>query len=405
MRVGVLTSLFPTPARPFEGIFCERRYRALVERGHDVEIVHPLPLVPPGLAALGLGPEHWRAIAGAPAREERSGLSVHRPRYVHVPRLALGNARRFAAVGRQALAARPAFDVVVCDYAWPAARAVPDEPRAALDVAGWVVSGRGSDVLQVRGVPALRGPLARGLRAAGHWCGVSADLVRAMDELGEAPGRGVLVPNGVDLERFRPADRAAARARLGHPLVTGDEPVVLVVGHLIERKDPLLAARAFAAGAPPDARLVFIGRGPLAEPLGRALGELGIGDRAGRLGELDARELADWYAAADALLLTSHREGRPNVVLEALASGRPAVATAAGGTAELLAELPGCVCPEHDPAAIGAALARVLRAPPTPDACRATVAHLTWSASAERLESLLHRAAREAQDRHAGARA
>lgn len=401
MRIGVLTSLFPTPARPFEGIFCERRYRALRERGHGVHVVHPLPWAP---TFLGLAPERYRALASAPRHEERAGLRVTRPRYLHVPKRARGNARRFAAVGRRTLfAGAEPPEVVVCDYAWPAARAVPDrvgdrEPGGREGV-GWVVSGRGSDVLLVQGVPSLRPELVRGLRAAQAWCGVSQDLVDAMDALAGHPG-GVLVPNGVDLERFRPRDRGAARARLE---LDAAGPLVLVVGHLIERKDPLLAARAFAAGAPADARLVFVGRGPLAEPVAALCRELGLGERARLVGEAAPAELADWYAAADALLLCSHREGRPNVVLEALASGRPVVATPAGGTAELLEGRPELLAPDHEPGTIGAALAGVLRAPPAPSELRALVEPLTWSASAERLESLLQRAAREAHDRRPGA--
>lgn len=386
MRIAVLTSLYPSRVRPHEGLFAERRWTGMRGRGHEVRVVHPLPWAPP-LASLRPA---WAEIARMSARETRSGIEIERPRYVHLPGRALGNARRFARRGIAALLARGAPEVVVADYAWPSAAAAPE--LAARGVA-CVVSGRGSDVIAVAERAPLKAALARGLRAAGHWCAVSQDLVRRMDELGGAPGRGVLVPNGVDLELFRPRERAAARAELGLPAAGR---VVLVVGHLIERKDPLLALRSFAAalGRDPAAQIVFVGRGPLGPALEREAASLGLAQRARLLGELEPARLASAYAAADALVLTSRREGRPNVVLEALASGLPVVATPAGGTAELLAGLEGALVESREPERIGAALASALARAPAPEVLRARVAPLSWDASLAALEGCLAAAVR-----------
>lgn len=394
MRIAVLTSLYPTAERPFEGIFAERRWAGMLARGHAVRVVQPLPYSP---GSLGLGGDHWRALARAARNETRQGIEIRRPRYVHLPRLASSNARRFARRGVSELlgAGAGSFgrpDVVCCDYAWPAAAAAQQLARQGQPV---VISGRGSDVLQVAGVPSLRPELERGLRAAGHWLAVSQDLVSAMDELGAAPGRGVLVPNGVDLERFAPRERAACRAELG---LDPDGQLVLVVGHLIERKDPRLALRAFAAGAPPGARLVFLGRGPLEEVLRQEIIELGLEQRVSLVGERGPEELSAWYGASDVLLLCSTREGRPNVVLEALASGRAVLATQAGGTAELLEGLEGALATTREPAELGALLRAQLENPPSSERLRAQVAELSWEASYARLESCLAAAVAARQD-------
>jgi glycosyltransferase involved in cell wall biosynthesis len=381
VNVGVLTSLYPGPPRPHEGIFAERRWTGMRARGHGIRIVHPLPRAP-GPLARGA----WREIQEMPRREVRSGIPVARPRYLHLPGRALGNARRFARTGvRTLLAGAGTPDVVMCDYAWPAAAAVP-----LLCGIPCVVNGRGSDVLQVAGEAELADELAHCLRAAGHWCAVSRDLVRAMDALaGEA--RGVLVPNGVDLDAFAPGDRAGARAALELP---AQGPLVLVVGHLIERKDPLLALEAFAAGAPADARCVLLGRGPLEGAVRERAARTDLAGRVELRGEVPAAALARWYAACDVLLLTSRREGRPNVVLEALAAGRPVVATEAGGTGELLAGLSGCgLTDDRRPAAIGRLLADVLAGPAAPEELRASVQELSWDAGLDVLEGLLERAA------------
>jgi glycosyltransferase involved in cell wall biosynthesis len=250
-----------------------------------------------------------------------------------------------------------------------------------------VVSGRGSDVLEVAGEAALADELAVGLRAAGHWCAVSQDLLARMDRLGGKAGQGVLVPNGIDLELFRPRPRAAARAALCLP---ANGRLVLVCGHLIERKDPLLALEVFLRACGGEERLVFLGRGPLESQLRAAIRARSAEARVELRGEVPPEELARWYAAADLLLLTSRREGRPNVVLEAMASGRPVLATDAGGTAEVLGELaPAMLARAREPQALAHQLGALLATPFEPESLAASVAHLTWEASAQALEGCL----------------
>jgi glycosyltransferase involved in cell wall biosynthesis len=286
----------------------------------------------------------------------------------------------------RALLADERPDVVVGDYAWPAAAAAPLLAEHGLP---FVISGRGSDVLQVAGEAGLGDELAAHLRRAGHWIGVSRHLVDAMDELAGAPGRGRLVPNGVDTELFAPVSREQARTKLGR---APGERLVLVVGHLIPRKDPLLALETLHAIAPElraTLRGVFIGRGPLEDAVRARAKELGLAERIELVGEQPPERLATWYSAADVLLLTSSREGRPNVVLEALACGTPVLATDAGGTRELLAGLDGMLATSREPAQLARELEALFRREPDREALRRHVAPLSWSASLETLEACL----------------
>lgn len=379
MRIVVLTSLYPSSVRPNEGVFAERRWAGMRSRGHDVRVVHPLPWAP-----LTLGRRDWSEI-GRMAREEvRGGIEIERPRYAHVPRSARSNAGRFARCGVRAVLARERPEVVVADYAWPASSAAPSLAREGV---ACVVNGRGSDVLQVAETPALARELGANLRAAGHWCAVSRDLVERMDALAGSR-RGVLVPNGVDGTLFRPRERAACRRELEFG-ATG--PLVLVVGHLIERKDPLLALECAAelAKSRDDLQLVFLGRGALENALRERIDALGMRERTHVLGDVAPQRLALWYGAADALLLTSRREGRPNVVLEALSSGLPVLATDAGGSAELVAGHDGMLARDRDARALAAMLGALLDRPRSPEQLAASVAPLTWDASLHQLELVL----------------
>ena len=416
MRIAVVTSLFPVPARPREGVFAERRWTGMVARGHEVCLFHPIPWAPPAPLDLLLGSER-AGLARAPARQDCGGIDVRRPRYLHLPGQAASNAKRFARSTVSAINAVSAlntssainassaldaseaehsnkpFDVIVCDYAWPAAMITQELAGQATPI---VIHGRGSDVLLVREDPKLAKLLADSLRIARHWCAVSSDLVEAMDSLAKCPKHGMLTPNGVDPELFQLGSKAAARAEVMPTIKADDGRLILVVGHLIERKRPLLALRTFAAVAAANDRLVFIGRGPLAKAIEDEARAAGLSDQVQRVGELAPQQLAKWYQAADLLLLTSLAEGRPNVVLEAMASGLPVVATDAGGTRELLQGSPSLLVEDSSVASLASATTTLLSSPPAPQACRDAAAAFTWPAALEALETALQQACMEA---------
>jgi len=172
------------------------------------------------------------------------------------------------------------------------------------------------------------------------------------------------------------------RAALG---VGAEERLVLFVGHLFPVKavDELLRAwglRARRGSLAPGERLVLVGEGSERAGLECLAREEGVADRVAFLGALPQVRVADWIAASDLLCLSSHSEGSPNVVVEALASGLPVVATCVGGVPDLVAHGEnGLLVPPADPAALADALDAALARSWDADAIAASVAHLTWS--------------------------
>lgn len=152
-----------------------------------------------------------------------------------------------------------------------------------------------------------------------------------------------------------PADRAAVRAEWGVP---PDRALAVAVGRLAEQKDHATAVDALALL--PEVSLVILGEGPLRRALEARADRLGVSDRLVMAGARpDARSL---LAAADVALLPSRWEGHPLVALEALAAGVPLVATTARGIRELLVSgQDGLLVPPGDPAALAAAVRRVLQ--------------------------------------------
>ena len=168
-----------------------------------------------------------------------------------------------------------------------------------------------------------------------------------------------VVHNGVDVGRFTPADRGAARA--GLPLLEGlspAAPVVLCVGRLCRQKgqDILLHAWRSIARQLPRARLVLVGDGPEA-------GMLRGGAPPSVLFAGAVADTAPWYRAADLVVLPSRWEGMAVAPLEAMASGRAVVLSDVDGARESLP--PGgethCLTPPEDPQSLAAVVSALLR--------------------------------------------
>ena len=141
-----------------------------------------------------------------------------------------------------------------------------------------------------------------------------------------------VVPGGVDLEHFRPGDRAAARRGLGLP----NGPLALFVGRLLPLKgvDILIRAAAAADLAQPLHVLVVGGDGqdgPLRDSLRKLSAELGIAPRVQFRDAVNRRQLPRYYQAADVCVVPSFYESFGLVAVEALATGTPVIATRVGG--------------------------------------------------------------------------
>ena len=188
---------------------------------------------------------------------------------------------------------------------------------------------------------------------------MSDSLASHIAERGVASAsRLVVIPNAVDFERYAACGcRGGTRRELG----AGDgEFLWLAAGRLAPEKDYPGLLRAFAALAGRrQARLLIAGDGPLRGELAGRVEALGLSGCVRLLGLRD--DLPELYRACDALVLSSAWEGMPNVVLEAMASARPVVATAVGAVPEMVTDgETGFVVPPGDYAALAAAMERMM---------------------------------------------
>ncbi len=336
MRTLLFSTLYPSSARPLHGIFVETRLRELLKTGEvQTRVVAPVPWFPSTH-------ERWgdRArMARTPAREQRNGIDVLHPRYPLIPKVGMT-----AAPLLLALASMPAlqrvidegfdFDVIDAHYYYP------DGVAAAILARRFgkplTITARGTDLNLIPEFALPRRMMHWAAQQADASIGVCAALVDVLRAWGVSPDKLHVMRNGVDLQRFSPWPLQAARQAVG---VDG-APLLLSVGHLIERKGHHLAIGAMPAvlRRHPQARLVILGEGEERSRLQALALTLGVAERVTLAGAVPNAQLAPWYGAADALILASSREGWANVLLEAMACGTPVVATRIWGTPEVVAD-------------------------------------------------------------------
>ncbi len=350
VRVLCLSNMWPGPADPDYGAFVSDMCEALRDRGLSVAVA---------------------------AIDRRASGPLRTP-------------AKYAALAREAMRGAGRADVVYAHFLFPTgAIAAAASRRARIP---FVVTAHGQDVRNLD---------RRGPRRATEGALKEASAVVAVSDYlaGELRGAGIALPPlhvvnmGVDLDRFSPGDRGAARARLGLP---ASGPLVAAVGGLTDRKNPLTLLQAFARvrARRPDARLALVGDGPLAGAVDAGARRLGLAGALVRPGAVPHAEVADWVTAADVLALVSRVEPLGIAALEALAAGRPVVATRAGGAREVVPDPEaGRVVDPADPGAIATALLAVLDDPPAPEACRRAAQPHSLERQSERVAAILRDAA------------
>lgn len=374
MRLLFLSNLFPDTTQPWRGL-------------DNVTLLHAMRVEKPeaDIRVLCLRPGHggWRGAA-CPL-QPRAGDEVFHPHYAwapYIPKWGGLNDRLFAIATRRALSTLPKGwkpDALLVPWLFPDASGVNRVPELAR--LPLVAVAQGSDVHRYLHMPQRRRAILQ-LAQRAHIITRSEDLRSRLIRAGAATTQVQTVYNGVDPETFCPGDRQNARAALNLP---SDGKLMVFVGNFLPVKglDLLIRSLALAAKSFPEKlRLVLIGSGPLQQELTTLAQQSGLDpDALIWAGRREAVEVAQFMRASDVVCLTSHNEGVPNVLLEALASGRAFVTTNVGGIAEVLEQAPngGHLVSGRNPSDYAAALLDALHHPPEAEALSAHMSRYAWA--------------------------
>ncbi len=354
MKLLFISNLFPDERESYRGL-------------DNVTLLHHLREYCE-VRVIAARPAIWGSAKWRQEYRPRAEDSCFKPVYVPVPYLPkIGDRINHRLFGRAIQSAFREmhqgfpFDRILCAWAYPDACGV-------LDLANqvgvpMVVITQGTDVHTYLNMPVRRRLITASLSQAQAVINRSQDLARRLAEAGVPETKLKVVYNGVDTRTFTPADKQAARQSLGLPEA---EKTVLFVGNFLPVKNPGLLLTAFAKlpAQLQRSRLLLIGGGPLEEFIRAEAQRLNLSDRVQIVGRKPAVEVARYMQAADVLALSSHNEGVPNVILEALASGLPVVSTRVGGIHEIVkADYLGRLVEPGQADSFADALAQVLGCP------------------------------------------
>lgn len=409
MRILMLASSYPKWVGETTAPFIEEIAAGVAARGHAVTLLapwHPELRRAPEERGVRLrffryAPHPSLNIWGY-AQSLLSDTDLKGRALAVAPFALLASLRAVVGALEEAEAAGEPFDIVHAHWV------LPNGPPAALAALAarlpLVVSLHGSDIYLAERNWAMSVTAALAFRSAAAVTACSGDLHRRGLLLGARAVRSQVIPYGVNPDEFRPdpVARAAVRAELG---LADGVPLVVGLGRLVAKKGfgVLLAAWPQVLAARPDARLAIVGYGDLRAELEQQAAALGIGASVCFTGRLERRRAAAYMAAADVFALPIVRDGvdgLPNVLLEAMGAGRAIVASRVAGVPDVIdTGVHGLLVPERDPAALAAALGRVLADPNLAQAlgaaARARVEQeLTWERSCARFEDVYLRVTR-----------
>lgn len=405
MNVLAITSSYPRYEGDPTAPFVESIVRHVAARGHTVHVL--LPESRSWSRPATEGRVHYHSYRYSPVRSWtpwgyseslEGGVRIKRPLYALAPLVFLSALR---AAG--SLLGRGEFDLVHVHWV------VPNGPIGAVAALRHdlplVVTLHGSDMAVSERSRSIGRATRWTLGRAAAVTAPSGDLLERARRLGARHLRE-LIPYGADTRALEadPGEVERLRDRLGlHP----DHVVVAGLGRFIPVKgfEYLVEAHAKARVHDPRLRLVLVGDGDLREELRARARSLGAADSVIFSGMVERDEIPAYLAAADVVVVPSVRyegyvDGLPNVALEAMAAGKPLVATRIGGLPELVRPgETGLLVDEKDPDALADAIVTLAREPDLRarmgGSGRALIRDsMSWDSVAERFEAVYERVTR-----------
>jgi teichuronic acid biosynthesis glycosyltransferase TuaC len=364
--------MFPNAAQPISGIFVRNRLEALAKLV-TLTVISPVPTIP--LVQRFIPRYHDRL--SIPLAASKRGYSVFYPRFFSVPKILkpLDGIFLLLAVYVQIRKMRSRgedFDIIDAHLAFPEGFAAVLLGRIFKKPV--TITLRGHDINELPRFPIRRLQVRYALRHADKIFAVAAALKDGAVSLGADARKIFVSSNGVDHRIFKPIDSRAARGHLGLP---EGRRIVLSVGYLVERKgfQHLIECMNILVNklGRKDVHLHIVGgRGGeehVKPQLDKLVANYGLEAYVHFEGAKPNEDLVFWYNACDLFALMSSKEGWPNVILEAMACGKPVVANRAWGIPEIVcSEDYGCLIPS----------------PPEPEIVTQTVVHAlnkTWNSS------------------------
>lgn len=377
MKVLFFTSIFPSIQEPTRGPYNHNIVLAL-KNLCEIKVVSPQPF--------------WARIKrpellGKVPFETQTGVDVLLPTYWSVPKLTSlhGNSMyRSVKPCIQHLYRDFPFDIIFAVWAYPDAVAAAQLARDFN--CPLLIKTMGSDVNVLCEIPKIGPQITQAFQKSSYVVSVSKALQEKVIASGISKEKSLVQHNGVNGEKFTIQDRSIARKNLSLPL---DKSILCYIGRLGTEKGVDILIKSVNTIQSNNLELHIIGWGDQEIALKAQVDALGIGNKVIFHGMRPHHEIPQWLNACDVFCLPSRREGCPNVVLEALASGRPVVASNVGGVPELINESNGVLVESENPDALAKGIEEALSREWDSEQLRNSVEFLSWETVGARYYQIL----------------
>ena len=340
LKILILTHAFPTKHNPIASTFLLNQLEEL-KKYCNVKVIYPYGYVP----KIKILNPYYR-FSQMPNEEIINGIQVYHPKYLMIPRMIFGTKflnlyLSIESIFSYLLSRKTASKIT---QEWN-----PDiiHMHGSLSE-GWLgkmlkkkykkpllVTVYGEDITRLS-KEIFSAPITKSnLNASDAIISQSEFLRKEIESLGVKSKKFFIIPMGAKLGWFKPKDKIKIRKELS---LEKDKKIILFVGHLIPRKGVEYLIRAVKLLSEKDENILclVIGRGELEESLKKLTSELNLNNHISFLGMKTNKEIAPYMNACDVFALPSLNEGLPVVLCEALACGKPVVATNVAGTPELV---------------------------------------------------------------------
>lgn len=388
MKVLVLSHQYPHTLNSTIGCFVHEQVKAL-RRNCELVVVSPTPVTSPIMRRLK---PYWPYYAEKSRKTEVEGIEVYHPRYMHLPTKWGFPLDAFL----MRLALRGLFDRLKETFGFDLIHAhtiCPDGFAAA-----WlgcrvgtpvVCTTHGGDInIYPHWTKFIRMVTQQAIRSVDVLIAVSTESKERTLAL-ETPKQDIqVILNGVDLQLFTPRDKRLSRRELGLPQ---DKRIIVYASRLAKEKGLsfLLAAFKTVLERENDCLLILVGDGHYRQPLAQEVAEMGLQDDVVFTGYRPHAEVAIWMNAGDLIVLPSLTEGSPLPIYEALACGKPMVASRVGGIPEIItSDDYGLLVPPANSEALAEALLCGLHKEWNPQQLRKYSTRYSWANVANQLADL-----------------
>lgn len=362
MNVLTLSTLYPKTYNAVDGIFVHQHVLHLRKYGCGGVVICPIPWASKHLP---LG-KKWELYTSVPLKEKFDDIEVYYPKYFRPPGRwfrPLAGLSMFLGLRNLVhhLVSTVKIDLIHAHILLPDGSAAVRLAKT-LNIPS-VCTSWGSDIHttpfeNARTLSATK----HVLQTADRIITVSEDLKRIATKRLKVSNEIRVVYTGVDIDRFQGNSSQKARQQLQ---LETETPLVLFIGHLLKLKGVLDLIWAFAEVVKSSSvKLALIGEGAEQHQVVELIKQLNLTKHVSVVGRKSYAEIPKWLNAADMLVLPSHGEGLPNVVLEAMASKRAVIASNIGGIPELVVGgVTGLLVPPREPAILAKAIQSLITDP------------------------------------------